>query len=60
MRNPQTSNTVDGIVIAVLVFLLSVSGIAVYWEAQIIARQAAVIHMLEHPYERLKSGQNIR
>jgi hypothetical protein len=47
MKNPQTSATVDGIVIAVLVFLLACSCIAVYWEAQVIAEQQAVIRMLK-------------
>lgn len=44
----QLSKTADGITIAVLVFLLAWSCIAIFWEAQTIAKQQAVIHeMLE-------------
>jgi len=42
----KTSDTTNGILIGVLVFLLLVSTIVIFWEAQVIAKQEAVIHLL--------------
>ena len=41
----QLSPDVAGVTIAVLVFLLLGSLVAIFWEAQVIAKQEAVIHM---------------
>jgi hypothetical protein len=41
----QLSPDVAGVTIAVLVFLLLGSLVAIFWEAQVIAKQEAVIRM---------------
>lgn len=46
MKGPDVSETASGVVIAVLVFLLCAATICIFWQAQIIAKQHAVIHML--------------
>ena len=46
MKNPQVSETTSGLVIAILVFLLCSACIGLFWEAQVIARQQAVIRMM--------------
>ena len=46
MKNSQISATTEGIVIAVLIFFLVCSCIAIYWEAQVIAEQQAAIQYL--------------
>ena len=51
MKNFQVSETTNGIVIAVLVFLLCISCIGLFWEAQVITRQEAVIRMLGGSHE---------
>ena len=43
--NTQLGSDVAGITIAVLVFLLIGACIALFWEAQVIAKQEAVIRM---------------
>ena len=44
--NMQLGPNATGVTIAVLVFLLLGSLVAIFWEAQVIAKQEAVIHML--------------
>jgi hypothetical protein len=41
------SETQTGIVLALCIFVMSVMSIVLVWQAQIIARQNAVIHMFE-------------
>jgi hypothetical protein len=41
------SETQMGLVIALCIFTMSVMSIALVWQAQVIAKQNAVIHMLE-------------
>ena len=45
--NPKQSETTTGLVIAVLVFALTLSAIAVFYQAQVIAKQESTIQMLE-------------
>lgn len=46
MKGPDVSETASGVVIAVLVFLLCLATIGMFWQAQVIAKQRAVIQML--------------
>lgn len=46
MKNPQVSETTTGIVIGILVALLLFASITIFWEAQVITNQQAVIHEL--------------
>ena len=39
-----------GLVIALCIFTMSVMSIALVWQAQVIAKQNAVIHMLESKF----------
>ena len=48
-RIPATE-TQMGLVMALCIFTLSVMSIALVWQAQVIARQNAVIHMLERKF----------
>lgn len=41
----KLSKTVEGITIGALVFLLMLACVAIFWEAQTIAKQEAVIRM---------------
>lgn len=41
------SETQMGLVMAVCIFSMSLMSIALVWQAQVIAKQNAVIHMLE-------------
>ena len=41
------TETQTGIVLALCIFAMSVMSIVLVWQAQIIAKQNAVIHMLE-------------
>jgi hypothetical protein len=41
------SETQMGLVIALCIFTMSVMSIALVWQAQVIAKQNAVIHLLE-------------
>ena len=41
------SETQTGLVLALCIFTMSVMSIALIWQAQVIAKQNAVIHMLE-------------
>jgi len=41
------SETQTGLVLALCIFTMSLMSIALVWQAQVIARQNAVIHMLE-------------
>ncbi|HKM65632.1 MAG TPA: hypothetical protein VJX70_00585 [Candidatus Acidoferrum sp.] len=41
------SETQMGLVMALCIFSLSVMSVALVWQAQVIAKQNAVIHMLE-------------
>lgn len=45
--NPKVSETTTGLVIAVLLFALTLSAIAVFYQAQVIAKQQSVIQMME-------------
>jgi hypothetical protein len=47
MFNLPASETQTGIVMAFCIFAMSVMTIVLVWQAQIIARQNAVIHMFE-------------
>lgn len=47
MKGPDVSETASGIVIAALVFLLCLATIGMFWQAQIIAKQKAVIVMIQ-------------
>jgi uncharacterized membrane protein len=44
------SETQMGLVIALCIFTMSVMSIALVWQAQVIAKQNAVIHMLESKF----------
>lgn len=44
------SETQMGLVIALCLFTMSVMSIALVWQAQVIAKQNAVIHMLESKF----------
>jgi len=44
------SETQMGLVLALCIFTMSVMSIALVWQAQVIARQNAVIHMLESKF----------
>lgn len=46
MKLPATE-TQTGIVLALCIFAMSVMSIVLVWQAQIIAKQNAVIHMFE-------------
>ena len=41
------NETQMGLVLALCIFTMSVMSIALVWQAQVIAKQSAVIHMLE-------------
>ena len=41
------SETQMGLVLALCIFTMSIMSIALMWQAQVIARQNAVIHMLQ-------------
>jgi hypothetical protein len=41
------SETQTGVVLAVCIFTMSIMSVVLVWQAQIIARQNAVIHMFE-------------
>lgn len=41
------SETQTGLVLAVCIFAMSLMSIALVWQAQVIAKQDAVIHMLQ-------------
>jgi hypothetical protein len=41
------SETQTGLVLALCIFTMSIMSIALMWQAQVIARQNAVIHMLQ-------------
>lgn len=41
------SETQTGLVLALCIFSMSLMSIALVWQAQVIAKQNAVIHMLE-------------
>jgi len=41
------SETQTGLVLALCIFAMSLMSLALVWQAQVIARQNAVIHMLE-------------
>ncbi len=43
--NVPASETQTGVVLAVCIFAMSVMSIVLVWQAQIIAKQNAVIHM---------------
>jgi hypothetical protein len=45
--NVPATETQTGIVLAVCIFAMSVMSIALVWQAQVIAKQNAVIHMFE-------------
>jgi hypothetical protein len=47
MFNVPASETQTGIVLALCIFAMSVMSIVLVWQAQVIARQNAVIHMFE-------------
>jgi hypothetical protein len=47
MFNLPASETQTGIVMAFCIFAMSVMTIVLVWQAQIIARQNAVIHMFQ-------------
>ena len=47
MTNHPASETQTGIVMAFCIFAMSVMTIVLVWQAQIIARQNAVIHMFQ-------------
>ncbi len=44
------SETQMGLVIALCIFTMGVMSIALVWQAQVIAKQNAVIHMLESKF----------
>ncbi len=44
------SETQMGLVIALCIFTMSVMSIVLVWQAQVIAKQNAVIHMLESKF----------
>lgn len=44
------SETQMGLVIALCIFTMSVMSIALVWQAQVIAKQNAVIHLLESKF----------
>jgi hypothetical protein len=44
------SETQMGLMIALCIFTMSVMTIALVWQAQVIAKQNAVIHMLESKF----------
>jgi len=44
------SETQMGLVIALCIFTMSVMSVALVWQAQVIAKQNAVIHMLESKF----------
>lgn len=44
------SETQMGLVIALCIFTMSVMSIALVWQAQVIAKQNAVIHMMESKF----------
>jgi hypothetical protein len=46
MHVPATE-TQTGLVLALCIFTMSVMSIALVWQAQVIAKQNAVIHMLQ-------------
>ena len=45
--NVPATETQTGIVLALCIFAMSVMSIVLVWQAQIIARQNAVIHMIQ-------------
>ncbi len=45
-RSPA-SETQMGLVLALCIFTMSVMSIALVWQAQVIARQNAIIHMMQ-------------
>ena len=47
MFRMPASETQTGLVLALCIFGMSLMSIALVWQAQVIARQDAVIHMLE-------------
>lgn len=47
MFHVPATETQTGIVIALCIFAMSVMSIVLVWQAQIIAKQNAVIHMFE-------------
>jgi uncharacterized membrane protein (DUF485 family) len=47
MLNLPASETQTGIVMAFCIFAMSIMTIVLVWQAQIIARQNAVIHMFQ-------------
>ena len=44
------SETQMGLVVALCIFTMSVMSIALVWQAQVIAKQNAVIHLLESKF----------
>lgn len=44
------SETQMGLVVALCIFTMSVMSVALVWQAQVIAKQNAVIHMLESKF----------
>ena len=45
--NVPATETQTGIVMAVCIFAMSIMSIVLVWQAQVIAKQNAVIHMFE-------------
>jgi hypothetical protein len=47
MMHVPASETQTGLVLALCIFTMSVMSIALVWQAQVIAKQNAVIHMMQ-------------
>jgi hypothetical protein len=47
MLHVPASETQTGLVLALCIFTMSVMSIALVWQAQVIAKQNAVIHMMQ-------------
>jgi hypothetical protein len=47
MIHVPASETQTGLVLALCIFTMSVMSIALVWQAQVIAKQNAVIHMMQ-------------
>ena len=51
LKQPM-SDTTAGVTIGILLFFLAMFGIALFYQAQVIANQQSVIQMMERPMER--------
>jgi hypothetical protein len=47
MLKLPASETQTGVVLALCIFMMSIMSVVLVWQAQIIARQNAVIHMFQ-------------